>query len=103
MMPIGNHPVTSGRFQVLAQPLAHGSIAGAIRSHRVEADEMRIGVIKGVIFLRAGSNAASLASFWQSKDVEVRDGVRRVWALGGVMVPDGRPYDGCPEHFGIDL
>ena len=102
-MPEGDQPFLRGRGQIAAQPVGHRAVSGAVRGHRVEANEVDVAVVKGVIVLGAGGDAARFAVFWKSENAEIRITVVEGGGLRGVMVPESRPEKSIFQRAGIHV
>ena len=74
-MEEGDDPVAGGRCEVGAEPLGHGTVGVARAIVGIEADEVDVGVIEGIISLSPGGDAAGLTHRGQAEDVVVYAGL----------------------------
>ena len=68
VMPEGDDPILLRRGEVMGQPGHHRAARGVVGKIGIQADEMDVRVIEGVIIFRAGREAAALAVFRQSEN-----------------------------------
>ena len=64
---------------------------------------MRVAVVKGVVALHAGGEAAGFAAFREREDVEVRIRLAGGVRLRGVVVAKRGPEDGGAKLVGVDV
>src|SRR5207247_3521009 len=70
---------------------------------RIQADKVDVGIVEGIVGFGAGSHAAGLPTLGQGEDVIVGATLTRRVGTVRVMVAEGRPQHGLPEHGGIHV
>ena len=102
LVPEGDDPILLRGHQVLLQPGEHGRAGRAIRGRRIQADEMDVRVVEGVVTLVAGGDAARLAVAREVEDFEV--GKLFHFTVGiDVVVADGGPGHGLPQQLRVGI
>jgi hypothetical protein len=92
VVPEGDHPFGIGSKEVVFQPFQHGAADGAVAVMGIEADEMHIAVVEGIIKLAARGIAADFARRRQREDIEIGR------AVGTVVIAHGGPQGHAPQH-----
>ena len=99
VVPVSDRPVGRVGGEIVLQPGGHGPGGRTAGGERVQADEVDVAVVEGVVGLRAGGDAACLAGGGHGV-VEVVD--RHATAGRRFVVAAGREQDGLAQHGGVD-
>src|SRR5262249_31712742 len=90
-------------LQILLEPGTHRPLAGTIRRHRVQTNEMNIAVVEGVITLAARRDPAEFAQRRKAENGQVGHGLKIGKSRIGFVIANGRPGDGSAEDFWIHI
>ena len=96
VMPVGHDPVLGRRRQVVPQPVGHRPARGEVGPLRIQADEVDVAVVVGVVGLRPGRQAARFAVPRHRKDLVVRRAVP-------LVVPARREEERLAENLRVHV
>ena len=103
MVKEADNPVASGALQVRSQPPGHGAVRTAVGIVRVEADEVDVGDVEGIVRLRPARKSTGLALCGQGEDVVIHAGLRRGVGTARVVISQGRPDGDLAEPPGVGI
>src|ERR1043166_823346 len=69
VMEKGHYPVLRRAFKVADEPLGHGCVCGAAATHRVQAHEVNVCVIEGIVAWRTGWHPAGFSLLGKRKNM----------------------------------
>ena len=101
-MPEGDEPVCRVSFQICTQPCEHRPIRTSIGRFRIQANEMDVRVVEGVILFRARWNSPGLTHRGKREDIKEgqrssgRDAVR-------LVIPHGGPERCISKYRRVDI
>src|SRR5438093_10859930 len=100
-MPESDQPLLAISVKVLPQPLKHWAITAAVTNFGIEADEMYIAIVEGIIILCARGDSAGFTLCRRREDIEVCETAAiRIGSIGFVIAY-GWPDHSAAEHIRI--
>src|SRR5947207_14178615 len=91
VMAIGDQPILSVGFKIGFEPPEHQTVLRPIAVAGIKADEMNVGVVEGIVSLRARHQAAGLRLRGQAENIVINSELNGRVRAARIMIADAWP------------